>query len=210
MFSIIYRNAWFHATTWIKWFVIWKNHRKTVTSNLVSTNHIKTKLANAPESTTLVVEVSFFSTSSPRKKLLYQSFRVTYSASWNSYTSGFSYVPEKPKNFQTWSWKWNWSEKLICCLDVDLYLATRTLNTRSSTLGLFDVPNTQKVVSEGNYFVRSTRTTNAPLELKVIDINLLLKISKRCSLTIFYKRSYIWYNFENSEFDISNSFSLFI
>ena len=56
-------------------------------------------------------------------------------------------------------------------LDVQLLLATNFLKTRSSSKGLFDVPNTIKFSLNCNCFVVCTQTANALIHLKVLDFN---------------------------------------
>ena len=203
----------------------------TVTSNLDWKNHIDSKLAKCTKVLNFLRRNIPFSTSSSRKKLLYHSLVVSIllygSPVW---APSITYL-KKLEKFQIRAFKWICSDKsyrwalenhsyLPLCvqlvendllllwklkngrLDVDHNLVTSTLNTRSSTLGLFDVPKTRKVGSESNFFVRSTRTANALISSKAIDFSLSLGNFK--SVLRNYLLSRIAY------FDISNSCSFFI
>ena len=203
----------------------------TVTSNLDWKYHIDSKLAKCTKVLNFLRRNIPFSTSSSRKKLLYHSLVVSIllygSPVW---APSITYL-KKLEKFQIRAFKWICSDKsyisalenhsyLPLCfqlvendllllwklkngrLDVDHNLVTSTLNTRSSTLGLFDVPKTRKVGSENNFFVRSTRTANALISSKVIDFSLSLGNFK--TVLRNYLLSRIAY------FDISNSCSFFI
>ena len=145
----------------------------TVTSNLDWTNHIETKLAKCTRVFNFMRRNIPFSTASPRKKLLYHSLVVSVLLYGSPVWSPSVTYLKKLEKFQMRAFKWICSDKSyksallshsylpLCfqlaendlilllklqnrCLDVDHNLATSTLNTRSSTLGLFDVPKTKK------------------------------------------------------------------
>ena len=203
----------------------------TVTSNLDWTNHIETKLAKCTRVFNFMRRNIPFSTASPRKKLLYHSLVVSVLLYGSPVWSPSVTYLKKLEKFQMRAFKWICSDKSyksallshsylpLCfqlaendlillwklqnrCLDVDHNLATSTLNTRSSTLGLFDDPKTKKVGSESNFFVRSTRAANALISLKVLDFSMSLQHFK------LVLRNFLLSKISN--FDISNSCSLFI
>ena len=203
----------------------------TVTSNLDWTNHIETKLAKCTRVFNFMRRNIPFSTASPRKKLLYHSLVVSVLLYGSPVWSPSVTYLKKLEKFQMRAFKWICSDKSyksallshsylpLCfqlaendlillwklqnrCLDVDHNLGTSTLNTRSSTLGLFDVPKTKKVGSESNFFVRSTRAANALISLKVLDFSMSLQHFK------LVLRNFLLSKISN--FDISNSCSLFI
>ena len=60
--------------------------------------------------------------------------------------------------------------------EVESEIQNSFFNTRSSAIGLFSVPKTQKFCSEDNFFVRATRCAVELLKLKVFKFEIPLGI----------------------------------
>ena len=82
-----------------------------VTSNLVLTNHIETKLAKCTRVFNFMRRNIPFSTSSPRKKLLYHSLVVSILYASPIWSPSVTYI-NKLEKFQRRAFKWICSDKI--------------------------------------------------------------------------------------------------
>ena len=170
----------------------------TISSNLSWQRHIDTKLAKCKKIFYFIKRNVPFTISARRKLLLYQNLVLSillYGCSvWQP---SITYM-RKLEKFQSRVFGWINSDRdyvsnlqrfsfLPVCyqkIESDIVLLWKMINkqaevegetpcssfnTRSSTLGLFSVPKTQKFCSEDNFFVRATKCANELLKLMLLN-----------------------------------------
>ena len=81
--------------------------------------------------------------------------------------------------------------------EVESEIQSSCFNTRSSTLGLFSVPKTQKFCSEDNFFLRANRCANELLKPNVSKFYMPRGIF-RTKLQIFPVEKFIYFNIDIS------------
>ena len=203
-----------------------------VSNNLSWKSHLNTKLIKCSRLFYFLKRNIPFSVSCSRKKLLYNTLILSillYGApAWcpsltllhqlelfqykvlrwikkcSSYVSGLlnlnmlpiSYVLIRVEILLLWKLHNN-------VIDVDCKSATSSLPTRSATSGLFVIPNTRKLKTDDNFFVRAPRAANELLRLKIISFDMPLGMFKsKLNKFLLLKTSTL--------FDINRSCTFFV
>ena len=73
-----------------------------------------------------------------------------------------------------------------------------SLPTRSSSIGLFQIPSSRKISTDDNFFIRSTRAANELIWLKIISFDMSLTTLKHSLSKYLLARTYDFYNLNNS------------
>ena len=81
-------------------------------------------------------------------------------------------------------------------VDIGYNLQFSSRPTRSSTQGLLEVPKTNKISTEANFFVRATRSTNELTRLGAINLHMPLSSLKTSSYS-FFTRKIESFNYNN-------------
>ena len=83
-------------------------------------------------------------------------------------------------------------------IDVHCSIPSVSLPTRSSSIGLFQIPSSRKIFTDDNFFIRSTRAANELIRLKIISFDMSLTTLKHSLSKYLLARTYDFYNLNNS------------
>ena len=82
----------------------------------------------------------------------------------------------------------------IGAIDVNCNIPSVSLPTRSSSIGLFQIPSSRKISTDDNFFIRSTRAANELIRLKIISYDMSLTTLKHSLSKYLLARTYDFYN----------------
>ena len=83
-------------------------------------------------------------------------------------------------------------------IEVHCNIPSVSLPTRSSSIGLFQIPSSRKISTDDNFFIRSTRAANEITRLKIISFDMSLTTLKHSLSKYPFARTYDFYNLNNS------------